>query len=419
MFATSVVAALAFGLAPALQSTRPNIVQASRGDFDTEHRPSRLRNGLVVLQITFSVVLLISAGVLLSNARAAQQLDPGVRTQDVMQMTVGDRLRSNIIERLRADAHVAEIASARSAPLGGGWWVIELHTATGQAHATNANVVSSEYFHTLDVPLVSGRTFTVEEATSRAPVAVVSEAAAQRFWPGRNPIGQTVSLSTTRLDSALFGPFRNATVIGVVRNAIPGTLFRAATWPAVYYPQPLAALGARLLARTRGNADVARPDLAAVVASIDSAGAEMMHPVAVEFDFQVYPYRAAYWLATVVGFAALLLTIAGVYGVMSYLVSQRRKEFGIRMALGAAAETIVGMVLRQSLRLSLIGLTIGIVIALGVSRLVVGAVLVNNSFDARGYAIGIVVVAGACVGAAYLPSRRAANARLADVLRNE
>src|SRR6185503_7089558 len=125
------------------------------------------------------------------------------------------------------------------------------------------------------------------------------------------------------------------------------------------------------------------------------------------FDFQVYPFRAAYWLATAVGCIALLLTITGVYGVMSYLVSQRRKEFGIRLALGAAAETLVALVLRQSLRLAVLGIAVGVAIALGMSRLLAGSVLVADSFDARGYVIGTLAVLSACLAAAYLPSRRA------------
>ena len=414
MLGSAALAAIAFGLAPALQATRPNIVQASRGDFDTDLRPSRLRNALVVAQITFSVLLLVSAGVLLGNARQMRQLDPGVRTRDVLQLDIPDRRRDATIERLHADARVSALASAKWAPLDGGWWVISLRNKTGRAEATNANFVSPEYFGVVDLGLISGRTFTKDEAAARAPVVVVSEAAARRFWPDGSAIGQTLTLTPTGIDSALFGAFRSATVIGVVRNAIPGVIVRPKTWPAVYYPQRLDTRDARLLARTRGDADATRTP---IVAGIDSSAVDEAHSLASSFDLQIYPFRAAYWLATTIGIVAILLTITGVYGVLSYLVSQRRKEFGIRMALGAAGASVVGLVLRQSLRLTAIGVVSGLAIALVLSRVLAGSILLADAFDVVGYVTGVGGVVIACLVAAYVPSRKAASVSPVEALR--
>jgi predicted permease len=417
MFAAAAVAAIAFGLAPALQATRPDIVRASRGDFDTELRPSRLRHALVAGQVALSVILLISAGVLLAGARHAKQLDPGIRTRDVLQLDVSNRTRSSVIERLRADPQVEAVAGVHSPPLDGGWWVLPLRGARGQSEATNTNFVSPEYFSTVGLLPVRGRAFTLDEAMTHAPVVVVSEAAAHRFWPDRSPIGETLQLIPPSTDSALFGAFRTATVIGVVRNAIPGSIARDATSPAVYYPAPLDSGAMRLLVRTRGDADKVHAAIISRASAGDSSAVEEAHSLAASFDLQVYVFRAAYWVATAVGCIALLLTLSGVYGVVSYLVWQRRKEFGIRMALGASAASVVSLVLRQSLRSASIGIGAGVVVALGLSKLFAGSLIVPDPFNPPGYAAGVIAVFVACVVATLVPSRKAATIDPVSTLR--
>jgi predicted permease len=408
MLVAAVGSAVAFGLAPALQATRPDIVRASRGDFDAGQRPSGLRHGLVAAQVALSVVLLISAGLLLRNATRTNRIDPGVQTHDVLQLAVPDRSRAAVIDDLRADPTVEAIASASSAPLDHGWWVIGIRNAAGLMEATNVNFVSAEYFDVLGLAVSSGRTFTTDEANGRTPVVIVSEAAAKRFWPDADPIGQTLSLTPPRIDTTTFGPFRRATVIGVVRNAVPGTIARPVTWPAVYYPQPLDARGGRLLANVRGDASGARSTILARLAEADSSAINDAHSLASAWAVQTYPFRIAHWLAIALGSVALLLTITGVYGVVSYLVSQRRKELGIRLALGAPIESVISLVLRESMRAWFVGSAIGIAGALGLSAVIAGSVFVSSAFDIVGYVSGVAAVGLACLGAAYVPTRRAA-----------
>lgn len=417
MFGMAAIAAIAFGLAPALRATRPDIVRASRGDFDTEHRPSRLRSALVVAQVAMSVVLLISAGVLLGNARNTQRMDPGIQTSNVLQLQIAERARGTLLERLRADARIEQVAAVRWAPLDGGWWVLAVRTATKRSEAANVNFVSPEYFDAVRLPLLRGRAFSTEEAFDAAPVAIVSDAAAKRLWPNRDPIGQTLELSVPRIDTASFRAHRLATVIGVVRDATPGTVARPKSWPTVYYPTRLDGPGVTLLARTRGDADALQYSIVASIAGSDSAAVDEAHSLDTALALQMYPFHAAYWLATAIGCIALLLTVSGVYGVVSYLVSQRRKEFGIRLALGAVATSIVALVLRQSLRSCAIGVGVGLVVALGLSRILAGAVLLANSFDLVGYVVGVVAVFIACIVATYGPSRKAAAIDPAQTLR--
>jgi ABC-type antimicrobial peptide transport system permease subunit len=143
-----------------------------------------------------------------------------------------------------------------------------------------------------------------------------------------------------------------------------------------------------------------------------------MHTLEESLAVQVYPFRAMYWVASALGVIALLLTVTGVYGVLAYIVAQRRREFGIRMALGAGGASVIGLVLRQSVRLALIGSAVGVVFAFGVSRLLRLAFwrLVSN-FDVTGFVGGPAIVIVACIVAAYIPSRRAATVNPVDALR--
>lgn len=424
MLSAAVLAAVMFGLAPALQTTRPNIVQASRGDSDTQFRPSRLRNMLVVAQITLSVVLLVCAGVLLSGARHTERLEPGIRTQNVVQIEVMPRLRQRVLDALRAEPTVRAIAGSSSTPLDGMLADVGLIANGKPAERTNYIVVSPEYFGVFDLPIVSGRNFTPDEARARSPVVVVSRSTAGHFWPGKDPIGQTLTMSPSEGEDSRLARYRAAKVIGVTADAVPGWIGRSPAEPTVYYAGALddsAALQlgreSQILVRVNTDGERARALLERTLASVDSSAVVEMHTLEASLALQVYPFRAMYWVASAVGVIALILTLTGVYGVLSFVVAQRRKEFGIRMALGAAGATLIALVLRQSLRLSIVGIGAGVVIALAVSRLFAGAVFVLNTFDVAGYAGGAMLVLGACLFAAYLPSRRAARVDPVQALR--
>jgi predicted permease len=417
MFLSAVIATVLFGLAPTLQATRPNIVQASRGDFDTQFRPSRLRNGLVIAQITLSVLLLICAGVLLSGARHTERLDPGIRIRDVVQIDVRPPSRDRVVAALRADPAVQSISASSSTPLDAIFSEMMLVAGNRPAEQTSYSAVSPEYFQVLDLSMLGGRRFTAEEAIARAPVAVVSRSTAQRFWPGRDPIGQTLSIAATDREFNRLEHYRTARVVGVTSDASPGWIGKSTSTPTVYYPLPVDEPSTRLIVRVRGDAETARAHLDRTLAAIDSGAVQDMHTLAASFALQVYPFQALFWIASALGAVALLLTLTGVYGVLSYLVAQRRKEFGIRLALGAGGAKITRLVLRQSLGLSAIGLGAGLALALIVSRLFAIVVVIFDTFDAAGYIGGTVIVLAVCVIAAYVPSRRAAMVNPVETLR--
>jgi hypothetical protein len=404
MMAAAVVAAVAFGLAPALQATRPSVVHATRGDFDSNLRPSRLRNGLVVAQITASVLLLICAGVLLRTARNTQAASPGVRVQNIVQ-----------IER-RASL-TRYLASASSPPLDGIF--PDLYAAPDGASPSRIkfNIVSPEYFPTFDLGVTRGRLFSVEEARARAPVVIVSDATARTLWPGRDPIGQELVLSDATLEQARLARYHRATVVGIVPNVRAGWIGLPADLPVVYYPQPDDAPGSTLVVRTAGDAEQGRIALERVLVATDSVAVREIHTGQASLAVQVYPFKISYWIASLIGGIALLLTLTGVYGVLSYLVAQRTREFGVRMALGASPGTVIGLVLRQVVRLSVVGIAVGGLLAFGLSRIFGSILYVIDTNDPAGFVVGIGIVFGSCLFAAYVPSRRAAMVNPVDALR--
>ena len=417
MIAAAVAASVAFGLLPAIQSTRPSVVRAARGDFDAPLKKSTLRGMLLFGQIAVSVLLLIVAGVLLRTTQVHGQIDPGIRTRNVVQFSMKDSASVAVLDRIRSLRDVRALASASSPPMDGGLDRLLVRTSDSTVLSFDMNIVSPDYFGLLDLPIVRGRNFTADEARGRASVAIVSQAAAARLWPGQDPLGHQVAIAPMERQRERVRPYSSATVIGVAKNVTPGWVGRSPELPVVYYPQPIEARRSVLLVRVTNDALVARTALDRAVSAVDSSAIQDVHTLEQALAFQIYPYRFAYGIALFVGSVALLMTIAGVYGVLSYLVAQRTREMGVRMALGASGGSLIALVLRDATRLSIIGSVTGAIAALGVSKLFAAVLMSIDVYDPIGYAIGIVVVLGATVAAAYVPARRAATVNPVDALR--
>jgi predicted permease len=413
----AVAAALLFGLVPALQATQPSVVHATRGDFDSHLRPSRLRGAVVVSQIAVSLLLLITAGILVQAAHEERQRDAGVRVHNVLSMQVLDRRRERASADLRAMPGIVRVASATSTPLDGIFPSVAGGASRAHAAQFKFNVVSPEYFAVYDVALHRGRLFSPDEARARAPVALVSDGAARELWPGQDPIGKRIGFARDETDLDRIARYDSAVVIGVVANTRPGWIGLPMEVPVVYYPQDVNAPGTTLLARTTADAVAMRDRIERGMMG-DSGAVKEVHTYESSLALQLYPFDIAYWVASIVGGVALLLTFAGVYGVLTYIVAQRTREFGVRLALGANPTMLMGLVFRHVARLGAIGFGIGLVFALASSK-VLGAFIAYaiDVFDWRGYAIGVAVVVGACLVAAYLPARRAALVDPVEALR--
>jgi predicted permease len=420
MLVAAFAAAVLFGLTPALQSTKPNVIQATRGDFDTDFRPARLRNALVVSQVTVCVLLLICAGLLLRNVARLQRLDIGIRTTDIVRLDVEERpgARTEVLDALRSRADIRMLAAASDPPFGRRFPTVVAGAAGGNTAPTFYDFVTASYFDLLGIPIIRGRGFTRDEERSEAPVVVVSEGTARAFWPGQDPIGRTLRLALDTVGTrSRFGTRREARVIGVVPNGVLGTIIDSFDSPVAYLPSSPDVSGMALLVRVSGQTERTMRRIDAELARLAPDAVEDIHTLDAYMASGVYPFRAAYWVAGALGAIALVLTLTGVYGVLSYVVAQRRKELGIRIALGASPSNIVGLVMGQSIRLAALGLGMGTFLALGVSRIFAANIVRLDTFEPVAFLGGIALVFLSTIIAAFVPSRRAGSVDPLEALR--
>ncbi|HJQ22188.1 MAG TPA: ADOP family duplicated permease, partial [Gemmatimonadaceae bacterium] len=421
----AVVAAILFGLAPALQATRPNIVQASRGNFDTTYRPGRLRTVLLLSQVTVCSLLLITTAVLLRGATAAGRAETGLATDNRILLSLDARTKAAARQKLETHPVVEAVAGGVYSPVDAmfpslsattGGRAADSHVAVQLAY----NIVTANYFDVLGIPIVHGRTFTPGEEDASAQSVVISEATAQSLWPGRDAIGRELEIATPFPEGHRLHDVRTVTVVGVARNAVSGWIGTGLDRNVAYFPEAIGAPDMRMVAKVRGNEHDAKSRLDRdIETALANSPIEELHTVNEYLAVQRYPFRAFSWIAMIVGGIALLLTCGGIYGVLSYLVTQRTREIGIRMALGASMRGVVRLVLRESLTYALIGAAIGSTLALGVARVLASQLVLVPSFDLVAFAGGLLIVVGAALAASFPPARRAAGVDPMVALREE
>jgi len=272
------------------------------------------------------------------------------------------------------------------------------------------NFVSPEYFPTLEIPILRGRNFTRDEAAAGAPVAIISLATARLFWPNRDAVGQSIHIVRDPQAHTQSRVLRHESVrvIGIARDVVSCCAIQGLDKTCIYLPTTPAEGGDALLVRVHGDAEVARRKLDTEIAAVNPGAIDQIHRMDEMRAVGVYPFQAASWVCAGIGALALLLTLSGIYGVLSYLVTQRTKEIGIRVALGASTGSVTRLVLRQSMRLAAFGIALGSVLALGVSRIFASVFVTMNMFDSLAYGGGVLLVLAASAAAAYFPSRRAA-----------
>ena len=387
------VSTVFFGLAPALQATRLDVVRTMRGEVTRDARPRRARQTLIAVQVGASALLLICATIFLRGALAAATHDPGTGTSDTLRVSIEtETQRATILQDLRTHPSVA-IVAASSRPTHG---IVE----TSLSHtrlSVDQVAVSSEYFAVLGLDVVNGRGFTPAERTAEAGVVVVSQSLARQLWPTGNEVGQTVRLEA---------PARTLTVIGIVRD--PGRA--SGMSPALYLPTRPETTGTLLFMRVRGNLDRVRLDLLERLTGLDPVFGIMT----LGNGMQTALLQIGFGLTVVLGGLALVLTVSGLFSVLSYLVEQQAKDIGVRMALGAAVLNVVRLVLSQSLRPVGIGLAAGAGLAVAVAVVLmatpaaseIGGVI--DVFDPVAYAASALIIATACLIAVSVPTLRAA-----------
>jgi hypothetical protein len=396
-----------------------------RGEVVKDGRPGRARNVLIGLQVSASALLLISAAVFLRSAFAGATFETGVRTSDtVLVQIVNESNRKAIVQAVTTDPLVSAVAASwPDAPQA-------TFAAVGSGKAAVAyKFVSAEYFSVLDIAVVRGRAFTPAERSSNLAVAIVSETAARTLWPSADAVGQVVSLDGAPASAAPSADkpqleSRTFTVVGVVSD-VAG--FRIAPFEeaVVYVPTSAAMSGTSLTARVHGDPEVVRQALLNRLTTIDPHMARQVATLRTLARMDTYLLQIAFWLTVVLGALALALTLSGLFSVLSYLVEQRTREIGVRMAFGATARDVTRLVLSQSIKPVGIGLLIGGGSAAGLAALLLatpGAAAIGqivHVLDPVAYAASLLIIIAACLVAAAIPAARAAHLDPTGALRQE
>ena len=409
--ALSLVTGIVFGLAPALVASKSDFVAALKEETPGIGRVARrlsLRNLLVVAQVALSLVVLIGAGLCVKSLRALQAIDPGFEPAKVMTASFdlgqngydearGRQFISQLSERVAALPGVEAVSFARIAAFSDIPWVGPLIIEGSIPQPINTNAIGPNYFQTLGAALAQGREFTAQDRADAPLVVTVNEAAARRYWPGQEVVGKRIVRGR-----------QFAEVVGVTRDSKEKGL-TADPRPALYVPLlqnyfPELTLHVRtatpsqtLLAAVRREAQLLDPTLPVY----------NLQTLAAQKDGTLYTERLAATLLTLFGLLALSLAAVGIYGVLSYAVTERTREMGIRLALGACPRDLINLVVWQGLMLTLIGLVIGVGASFALTRLIAKLLFGVSPTDPLTFVVIPLLLTGVALLACWIPARRA------------
>ncbi|HEV2352349.1 MAG TPA: ABC transporter permease [Terriglobia bacterium] len=419
--AVSLATGVIFGLAPAFRAARVDVIPVLKDEGGIGgYRRSKLRNVLVVAQISVCLVLLVSAGLCVRSLMNAQSIDPGFDTRHVLMAEVdpgtlgyseskGRAFYQELVGRVEALPGVKSVSTTGYLPLTTNQDMAmagperQANPAQGLP-AINTTDVGPGYFKTMGIPLLQGREFTAQDGPGSPGVAIINQAMAKSFWPGENPVGQRLRLpngSNPATGSSL-------EIVGVVRTGKYRTLSEDAL-PFFYRPM-LQAYHSKLtlVVRAAGDPHSLLPEVRREIQSLD--------PNVVPFDMEtmqeymalpLFPAHTTGWLLGAFGFLALVLAVGGLYGVMAYAVSQRTHEIGVRLALGAARVDVIKLMVRQGMLLTLIGIGIGLAGALAATRVLSSLLYGISATDPLTFVGVSLILAGVALVANYIPARRA------------
>lgn len=420
-FGVTILTGILFGMIPALRFSHPNLSETLKegGRAGESTTKTRLRGALVVAQVSLTLVMLVGAGLMIRSFQKLTQVDVGFRTDHLL--TLEYRLPQNkypegaqqwefhrrVVERVRALPGVRAASVIRAVPFGGNGSNANFEIP-GKPPASPEdrprvllNFADTYYFETMGIPLLRGRTFTEQDGSATQPVLVINKRMADRYWPGEDPVGRTVHFPDSQRPIT-------ATVIGVVGDVRHYSLDDPDRMQAYAVQTQQPHIFNSLVVRTEGDPSQM---VQAVRSAIWSVDPEQPMWKIYTMDFMVNRSvgqpRFLMQLMIVYAGLALLLAAVGLYGVMAYSVTQRTREIGVRMALGAQGRDVMRMVLRRGLLLTGVGVAVGIAGALALGKSVNTLLFGVQASDPVTFVAVACVLAAVALLASYIPARRA------------
>lgn len=431
----SIMTGLLFGLAPAIQASKPDLNTALKESSGRNHgsfQGSGLRNLLVVSEVAVALLLLVGAGLMTKSFLRLQQVDPGFEATNLLSMNIAlptskyrpqqaNIFYDQLLERLRNLPGVKSVAGIDVLPLGNGN-VSSRFLVDGAPFVPLADrpyagvrVVTPDYFQTMSIPTLKGRSFTEQDRENTPPVIIVNEALANRYWPNEDAIGK-------RLGSfeEVSGKQEWLEIVGVVGNVRHKAL-ELEVMPEVYFPHHQSPGNfMNLVVRTTSDPVSMVPAIRSQVLSVDKD--QPMSDI-MTMDQRVAKSVAAkrfvMFLLGAFSILALGLAAVGIYGVMAYLVTQRTQEIGVRMALGAQRRDVLNLVVKKGMALAIIGTAIGLVASLALTRLMRSLLFEVTPTDWLTFVTASTVLLIAALLASYIPARRATKVDPLTALRYE
>jgi putative ABC transport system permease protein len=428
---------LVFGLAPALHASKLDLNESLKEGVKGAGGASghgRFRNLLVVAQVTLALVLLVGAGLLIKSFYRLQNVDPGFNPENVLTLRVAlpaarypeahhvTAFFDQALTKIGALPGVVGAGTISFSPLSGATFYLDFDiegrppAGPGKSNEAQYRSISANYFRVMEIPLKRGRHFTEVDRRDAPGVAIINETMARRFWPDEDPIGKRISLQKSMGEDE--PPWRE--IVGVAGDVKHFGL-DADVRPEMYAPDAQQPLGANTIVIRTSNDPTAM--IAAVRSEILSVDKDQ--PVSNVQTLEYYVTRSTarqrFSMILLFTFAAVALVLAavGVYGVTSYSVTQRTHEIGIRMALGAQQKDVLRLVLGQGLKLTAIGVGIGLAAAFALTRAMTSLLFEVSANDSMTFIIAPVVLAGVALAACFVPARRATRVDPGVALRYE
>ena len=415
--AVSVTTGIVFGLAPALQASRLNIVMALKSDalkVSGAHR-SYLRNAFVTVQLILSVVLLVGSGLFIRALQRASSIDPGFTVERALIVpinlgllrygkTEGQAFYRDLVAGIQTQPGIEQATLVRFPQMGSSFAQFQVFTEgsepKSEGMSTGFNVVGPNYFRTMETPLLRGREFTEIDREGAPGTVVINETLAARLWPNENALGKRVSTTGPE------GPFLE--VVGVARDSKYRSLGEVSR-PYVYLPlqqsyDPKMTLVVRTKGEPKAITPVVREQIRTLNANLPIADVQTLRE---QLELTLLPSRIAAWTLGGFGALALLLAGIGIYGVVSYGAAQRTREIGVRMALGAKEKDVLGLVLWDGLIVIGAGLAIGLLLAAAATRVISAFLYGVGATDPLTFVAVPLLLGGVALVASYIPARRA------------